>query len=145
MSTRVKSFVILGCTLIAGILVGILGTSAWQHRRNVAIAEIRIQGGLMRQIEQVIEIESEEQREELITVIRRAEQVFMEQRRRVADSFAVHNQALVADLQRILNPEQWERVEARLTRRRSKHSDRNARTRRHSRDRDSPVQTSPKE
>ncbi len=136
MSTRVKSLVILGCTLIAGILVGILGTSAWQHRRNTTIAEIRVQGGLMRQIEQIIEIESDEQREELMIVIQRAEQGFMKQRQIMADSLAVHRQALVADLQRILGQEQWERVEARLTRKRSRHSDRNARSRRSPRNRD---------
>lgn len=136
MSTRVKSLVILGCTLIAGILVGILGTSSWQHRRNTTIAEIRVQGGLMRQIEQIVEIESEEQREELMIVIQRAEQGFMRQRQLMADSFAVHRQALVADLQRILGQEQWERVESRLTRKRSRHSDRNTRSRRSPRKRD---------
>ena len=136
MSTRVKSIVLLGCTLIAGILIGILGTSAWQHRRNAAIAEIRVQGGLMRQIEQIIEIESEEQREELMIAIRRAEQGFMRQRRLMSDSLAVYRQALAADLQRILGQEQWERVEEKLTRRRSRHSDRNTRSRRspHGRD-----------
>lgn len=90
----------------------------------------------MRQIEQIIEIESEEQREELIIVIQRAEQGFMKQRQLMADSLAVHRQALVADLQRILGQEQWERVEARLTRKRSRHSDRNTRSRRSPRKRD---------
>ena len=136
MSTRVKSIVLLGCTLIAGILIGILGTSAWQHRRNVAIAEIRVQGGLMRQIEQIVEIESEEQREELMTVIRRAEQGFMRQRQHMSDSLAVYRQALAADLQRILGQEQWELIEEKLTRRRSRHSDRNSRSRRSPRNRD---------
>lgn len=136
MSTRVKSFVILGCTLIAGILVGILGTSAWQHRRNTAISEIRVQGGLMRQIEQIVEIESEEQREELMIVIHRAEQGFMRQRQLMADSLSVHRQALAVDLQRILGQEQWERVEEKLTRKRSGHSGRNTRSRRSSRKRD---------
>ena len=136
MSTRVKSFVLLGCTLIAGILIGILGTSAWQHRRNTAIADFRVQGGLMRQIEQIVEIESEEQREELMTVIRRAEQGFMRQRQLMSDSLAVYRQALAADLQRVLGQEQWERVEEKLTRRRSRHSDRNARSRRSPRNRD---------
>ena len=136
MSTRVKSFVLLGCTLIAGILIGILGTSAWQHRRNAAIADFRVQGGLMRQIEQIVEIESEEQREELMTVIRRAEQGFMRQRQHMSDSLAVYRQALAADLQRVLGQEQWERVEEKLTRRRSRHSDRNARSRRSPRNRD---------
>ena len=136
MSTRVKSIVLLGCTLIAGILIGILGTSAWQHRRNTAIAEIRVQGGLMRQIEQIVEIESEEQREELMAAIRRAEQGFMRQRQLMSDSLAVYRQALAADLQRILGQEQWERVEEKLTRRRSRHSDRNSRSRRSPRNRD---------
>ncbi|MDE2771802.1 MAG: hypothetical protein OXI44_11665 [Bacteroidota bacterium] len=145
MSTRVKSIVLLGCTLIAGILIGILGTSAWQHRRNAAIAEIRVQGGLMRQIEQIVEIESEEQREELMTVIRRAEQGFMRQRQHMSDSLAVYRQALAADLQRILGQEQWERVEEKLTRKRSKHSDRNSRFRRAPRNRDKSTQPSSKE
>lgn len=136
MSTRVKSIVLLGCTLLAGILIGILGTSAWQHRRNAAIAEIRVQGGLMRQIEQIVEIESEEQREELMAAIRRAEQGFMRQRQHMSDSLAVYRQALAADLQRILGQEQWERVEEKLTRRRSRHSDRNSRSRRSPRSRD---------
>ena len=90
----------------------------------------------MRQIEQIVEIESEEQREELMVVIQRAEQGFMKQRQLMADSLAVYRQALVADLQRILGQEQWERVEARLTRKRSRHSDRNTRSRRSPRNRD---------
>lgn len=90
----------------------------------------------MRQIEQIVEIESEEQREELMIVIQRAEQGFMKQRQLMADSLAVYRQALVADLQRILGQEQWERVEARLTRKRSRHSDRNTRSRRSPRNRD---------
>lgn len=90
----------------------------------------------MRQIEQIVEIESEEQREELTIVIQRAEQGFMKQRQLMADSLAVYRQALVADLQRILGQEQWERVEARLTRKRSRHSDRNTRSRRSPRNRD---------
>lgn len=90
----------------------------------------------MRQIEQIVEIESEEQREELMTAIRRAEQGFMRQRQHMSDSLAVYRQALAADLQRILGQEQWERVEEKLTRRRSRHSDRNSRSRRSPRSRE---------
>ncbi len=99
----------------------------------------------MRQIEQTIEIESEEQREELMIVIRRAEQGFLRQRRLMADSLAVHRQALVADLQRILGQEQWERVEARLTRKRSRRSDRNTRTHRSPHKKSSPSNPPSKE
>ncbi len=116
MSTRVKSLVILGCTLIIGIAIGILGTSAWQHRRNVTLSETRIQGGLMRHIERVIDFQDEEQLTEVRTIVRRSEQSLMQQRRRMIDSLAVHHQILIADMQQVLTPEQWQRLEAWLDR-----------------------------
>ncbi len=111
MSTRVKSLVILGCTLIIGITIGILGTSTWQHRRNVTLSETRIQGGLMRHIERVIDFQDEEQLTEVRTIVRRSEQSLRQQRRRMIDSLAVHRQILIADLQQVLTPEQWQRLE----------------------------------
>ena len=90
MSTRVKSLVVLGCTLIIGIAIGILGTSTWQHRRNVALSETRIQGGLTRHIERVIDFQDKEQLAEVRTIVRRAERSLMQQRRRAIDSLAVH-------------------------------------------------------
>lgn len=116
MSTRVKSLVVLGCALIIGVAIGILGTSAWQHRRNVALSETRIQGGLTRHIERVIDFQDEEQLAEVRTIVRRAERSLMQQRRRMIDSLAVHRQILIADLQQVLTPEQWQRLEAWLDR-----------------------------
>ncbi len=131
MSIRVKSVILLGCTLIVGIMIGILGTSTWQHRRNTTLAETRIQGGLMRHIEQFIEFEDEEQREEVIAVIRRAEQAFLQQRKHMADSIAIHRQTLLADLKKILNPDQWQYLEARLDRERKRQMRRRGRKERH--------------
>ena len=134
MNTRIKSFLLLGCTLIAGITIGILGTSTWQHRRNVTMSETRIQGGLARHIERVIELQDEDQLQEVRATIRRAEQSFMQQRKRMVDSLALHRQILLADLEQILTPNQWERLEAWLnrerkqqTRRRDRHKKRSER------------------
>ena len=139
MSTRVKSLVVLGCTLIIGIAIGILGTSTWQHRRNVALSETRIQGGLTRHIERVIDFQDEEQLAEVRTIVRRAEQSLMQQRRRMIDSLTVHRQALITDLQEVLTPEQWQRLEVWLDReqkhrrgRRGRSSDQHRSSRRNS-------------
>ncbi len=116
MSTRVKSLILLGCTLIAGIAIGILGTGAWQHRRNVTLSETRVQGGLTRHIERIIHFENEDQRSEVRAIVHRAEQSFMQQRQSMSDSLAVHRQILVADLQQALTPEQWQQLETWLDR-----------------------------
>ncbi|MCY4158140.1 MAG: hypothetical protein OXE92_03895 [Bacteroidetes bacterium] len=112
MSTRVKSFLLLGITLIVGIAIGILVTSAWQHHRNVALANTRIQGGMMRHLERIIEFSDEEQLTEVKMVLRRAEKSFMQQRRRMVDSLAFQHQILLEDLEQILTPDQWQRLEA---------------------------------
>lgn len=116
MSTRVKSLVVLGCALIIGIAIGILGTSTWQHRRNVALSETRIQGGLARHIERVIDFQDEEQLKEVRAIVRRAEESLMQQRQHWIDSLTVHRQILIADLQQVLTPEQWQHLEAWLDR-----------------------------
>ncbi|MXZ17914.1 MAG: hypothetical protein F4069_03755 [Rhodothermaceae bacterium] len=128
MSTRVKSLVVLGCTLIIGIAIGILGASTWQHRRNVALSETRIQGGLTRHIERVIDFQDEEQLAEVRTIVRRAERSLMQQRRRAIDSLAVHRQILIADLQQVLTSEQWQRLEAWLDREQKHRRDRRDRS-----------------
>lgn len=116
MSTRVKSLVVLGCALIIGVAIGVLGTSTWQHRRNVALSETRIQGGLARHIERVIDFRDEEQLAEVRAIVHRAEESLMQQRRSWIDSLTVHRQILIADLQRVLTPEQWQRLEVWLDR-----------------------------
>ncbi len=116
MSTRVKSLVILGCTLILGVIIGILGTSSWQHQRNVALSQTRIQGGLTRHIERVIDFQDEEQLDEFRIIVRRAEQSLMQQRRQMIDSIAVHRQILITELQQVLTPEQWQNIETWLER-----------------------------
>ncbi len=121
MSTRTKSIVILACTLMCGILIGALGTSTWQHRRNVVVVETRRPGGLMRQIERIIEIQDETQRQEVKIILSRAEQSFMLQRKRMIDSLTVHRQLLLRDLEQILEPDQWQQLEAWLNRKRKLH------------------------
>ena len=118
MNSRVKSFLILGCTLMVGIIIGILGTSTWQHRRNVTLSETRIQGGLLRHIERIIDIENEGQRTEVKAVIRRTEQSFMRQHSRMVDSLSLYHEHLMTDLKQILSSDQWERLESRLARKR---------------------------
>ncbi len=116
MSTRVKSLVVLGCTLIIGVAIGILGTSTWQHRRNVTLSETRVQGGFARHIERVIDFQDEEQLAEVRAIVRRAEESLMQQRRHWIDSLTVHRQILIADLQQVLTPEQWQHLEVWLDR-----------------------------
>ncbi len=128
MSPHTKSILILVCTLAAGVLIGSLGTSAWQHRRNVEVYETRRPGGLVRHIERVIEIEDDAQRQAINAILVRAEQTFMLQRRRMMDSLAVHRQLLLSDLEQILEPDQMQRLEAWLSRERTKrHHHRTAR------------------
>jgi len=116
MNTRIKSLTLLGCTLIAGIMIGILGTSTWQHRRNAALHEARAQGGLMRHVERIIKFHDEKQLTEARTVIHRAELSFMQQRKRMVDSLAHQNQILLAELEQILTPDQWQRLEMWMSR-----------------------------
>ncbi len=111
MSSRVKSYLIIGCSVIAGVAIGILSTSAWQHQRSISLAETRLQGGLFRHIDGIIEIQDETQRTEVKTALRRAEQSFMRHRKRMADSLAVDHQILIDDLKQILRTDQWEEVE----------------------------------
>lgn len=64
MNYQVKSFLILSCILTIRIIIDRLSTSTWQHRRSIALSEIVIQGRLLRHIERIIDIHSEEQRTE---------------------------------------------------------------------------------
>ncbi len=116
MSSRVKSYLVIGCSVVAGVAIGILSTSAWQHQRSISLAETRLQGGLFRHIDGIIEIQDETQRTEVKTALRRAEQSFMRHRKRMADSLALDHQILIDDLKQILRTDQWEEVEIYLER-----------------------------
>jgi len=116
MSSRVKSYLVIACSVLAGAIIGILGTSAWQHHRNVSLTETRLHGGLFRHIDRIIEIHDETQRSEIQAALLRAERSFYRHRRQMVDSLAFDQQILIDDLQRILRTDQWEEVKTWLER-----------------------------
>jgi len=121
MSSRVKSVLLLCSAVIAGGIIGVLASSAWQHHRNMTLVDVRSSGGLYRHVDQIIEFQDEDQRQQVRNALRRGELSFMRHRRRMVDSIAFDQQILIDDLHQILNPDQLRRVEGWLDRRRSKH------------------------
>ncbi|MCY3999783.1 MAG: hypothetical protein OXF84_03105 [Bacteroidetes bacterium] len=127
MSSRVKSYLLLGFAVMAGATIGIVATSAWQHHRNMTLLDVRHSGGLYRHMDRMIEFIDEDQRQQVRLALLRGEQSFIRHRRRMIDSLAYDRQVLIDDLQLILNPDQLQRVERWLDRRRSVHQRRRGR------------------
>lgn len=124
MSARMKSIALLVGVLVVGLALGALGTSTLQHRRMAALQEARQQGGLMRVVQREVEFDNDEQREVIGRILERAETDFRAVRRMCADSFAVHRETLMANLNEALTPEQQEQLEGLLQRDRESRSSR---------------------
>ena len=117
-----KSIALLIGVLCVGIGLGALGTSTLQHRRMAALREARQQGGLMRALERVVEIEDEGQRASIEVILHSAETDFRAVRRTCSDSLAVYREALMADLREVFTPEQRETLDQWLQRDRERRS-----------------------
>ena len=121
MSSRVKSYLLLGFAVIAGGVIGIVVTSAWQHHRHMILVDARHPDGLYRHMDRIIEFNDENQRQQVRLAIQRGQQSFIRHRIRMIDRLAYDRQILMDDLQLILDPNQLRRVERWLDRRRSGH------------------------
>ncbi|MDE2957018.1 MAG: hypothetical protein OXU68_08450 [Bacteroidota bacterium] len=118
MSTRVKSILLLTITLVVGILLGIVATSALQHRRMAEIRQVRERGGIMRMLEQAIEFESDAQKQQVDEILEGAESSFRSLRRAYSDSMRTYRESLMNSLNEVLTLQQIEQMEEHLTRRR---------------------------
>ncbi|MDE2731922.1 MAG: hypothetical protein OXM02_11690 [Bacteroidota bacterium] len=118
MSTRVKSILLLTITLVVGILLGIVATSALQHRRMAEIRQVRERGGIMRMLEQAIEFESDAQKQQVEEILEGAESSFRSLRRAYSDSMRTYRESLMNSLNEVLTLQQIEQMEEHLTRRR---------------------------
>jgi len=117
MSTRVKSILLLTITLVVGILLGIVATSALQHRRMAEIRQVRERGGIMRMLEQAIEFESDAQKQQVEEILEGAESSFRSLRRAYSDSMRTYRESLMNSLNEVLTLQQIEQMEEHLTRR----------------------------
>ncbi len=121
---NIRATVLLGVisTLIAGILIGSLGTSALQARRAEQIREVRDRGGVARYLARALKTSQDSLDVELRATIEKAEMRFREVRRMCGDSLESVRLAMMDDLSNQLTPAQLERLEAGRERDRSRKS-----------------------
>lgn len=111
MTTRVQSIMILVGTLIVGIAIGALATGAIFNARMDALRALRSPGGMQERIITVIQPESPEQAEQIQAVLDASEQRLRELRRTQARPFRAVIDSMHMQMQPLLSPEQWERLQ----------------------------------
>ncbi len=107
-----KSLLMLGAMLLAGILLGVSGTSMLHNHRAAELQKARQSGGVMRMIQGVVGVESESQRLQIQEVAERSEQRFSAARRVCGDLFATQRDSMVTSLRTVLTTEQQEKLDA---------------------------------
>jgi len=110
MTDRTKSALLIGGTLVLGMIVGGLFNAALVNRRFSEVARMRSPGGLAGRIEQVIRPESEEQAEAIRAILDEVEPRFMaafdESRIRIRSL----TDSVMVELATVLTEEQMERL-----------------------------------
>ena len=123
MNARTKIILSLIGTLIAGILIGSLGTSALHNQRAERLRKMRDRGGVTRYLARVLETDQDSLNAELRATIEEAEERFREIQRLYRDSLDTARTSMMDDLRKQLTPAQIERLEAKRKRgRRNGHS-----------------------
>jgi hypothetical protein len=111
MNTRTKSVVVIISTLVIGIAIGALGAAAIINSRLEQFRALRMRGGMMGMVEQVIEPHDDAQRARVRGILERyngmlesLRQGTMERHERLLDSMRL-------ELNDILTPDQRERFD----------------------------------
>lgn len=111
MKAQTKSAVLLLATLVVGILVGALATSAIINNRVDEIRQLRGRGGMTGLlIDQVIQPTDDAQREKIEAILKQSEPGFEGARRQMFEAMEANRDSLRAELAAVLTPEQTARL-----------------------------------
>ena len=110
MTTKTKSVLIILGTLLVGVIIGGLATSAIFSQRVGAIQALRMQGGLVHYLENVIEPVDESQREQIQALLESTGERQMEMRRNMFDENRAIFSEMRNELDEILTEEQKSRL-----------------------------------
>lgn len=110
MTDRTKSALLIGGTLLIGMIIGGLFNAALVNRRFSEVARFRSPGGLALRIEEVIQPESEEQAEAIRAVLDGAAPKFMEAFEESRTRIRALTDSIMGELEVILTDEQMDRL-----------------------------------
>ncbi len=114
MTVQLKSALILGTTLVVGILIGALATGAWTRHRMRQLNTMRTQPGLVHAVERTVQPTDSVQARAVREAVRRTADRIGAINRRNRGEIAAQFDSLQAELRPILTDEQMQRlVEAR--------------------------------
>ena len=117
MKAQTKSAWLLFATLVVGVLIGVLGSSALQNRRAEQIREtFERHGGMTDLFEEVIQPTDEAQRAQIRAVLEQTETRFRDARRECRDHFVAARDSVRANLNALLTPDQQTRLDEWLKR-----------------------------
>jgi len=114
MTASTKSVLMLLSTLLIGILLGSLITGAVNNRRMRNLAEMRSARGLAFHFEEVVQPESEEQREAIRAVLDEAAPKFSAAMQESRERMRALTDSVRAELDPLLTDEQRKRLEERM-------------------------------
>ena len=110
MTDRTKSALLIGGTLVLGMIVGGLFNAALVNRRFNEVALLRSPLGLAFRIEEVIQPESEEQADAIRAILDEAAPKFMEVFADSRERIRSLTDSIMTELEPILSDEQMERL-----------------------------------
>jgi len=111
MTDRTKSALLIGGTLVLGMIVGGLFNAALVNRRFSEVARLRVPGGLAGRIEEVIQPENEEQAEAIRAVLDEFEPRFIAAFDESRTRIRVLTDSVMGELGAVLTEEQMDRLQ----------------------------------
>lgn len=110
MNAKTTSVIIIIVTLILGVLIGSLATSAIMNNRLEALQALRMQDGLTRHLQRVIEPTDDAQKAEIRAILQQASRRQIEIRRSVFEEHRALFEEMRDELDAVLTAEQKEKL-----------------------------------
>jgi hypothetical protein len=112
MNAKTKSILIIIGSLFLGMVIGALSTGAVMNNRIETLQTMRMQDGLMRYLERVIEPIDENQQIEIRSILQRTSRKQIDLRRSVLEEHRILFSELRSELDDVLSPEQKDQLRA---------------------------------
>lgn len=112
MNAKTTSAIIIIGTLVLGILIGSLATSAIMNNRLEALQALRMQDGLTRYLQRIIEPTDEKQKAEVRAILQQASRRQAEIRRSVFEEHRTLFEEMRNELDVVLTAEQKEKLKS---------------------------------